>query len=154
MRQWVEVPSDTDIDVVFPDDPGAHPSPVDVAVLEIGPYGNTCGDGGTTGALGCVQGIGGLWHNESGEPMAAFMISTTFSADGHAQDGYQQNPKLVAMHEVLHLLGLTHAAGGELMNPTNADLKRAWECPDPESVDALEQKLSVTGLSSCAPPQP
>jgi hypothetical protein len=152
VRDWVEVPADASIDDVFPDEPTKHPSLADVVVLEIGPYGNTCGEGGTTGALGCVVGIGGLWHNESGDPMVAFMIDTTFSDDGHAEPGYQQYPKLVAMHEVGHLLGLTHQGGGEMMHPTNAELALDWECPDPDSVDALEQKLDVTGLSSCAVP--
>lgn len=128
----------------------------ELAIREIGPYGNTCAVGGTTEALGCVQGVGGLWHNESGQPMTVYLISTTFSADGHAQDGYQQNPTLVTMHEIGHLLGLTHGAGllmGNTDGMPHDRIEADWTCPDAETIDTLETKLKITGLTSCEAPK-
>lgn len=125
----------------------------DLAIYEIGPYGNTCGIGGAPpSALACVQGVGGLWRNESGEPMSLFLINSTRDDAGRAKPGYQANPKLVTMHEIGHLLGLVHGAGA-LMNPYAGDMLGAnWECPDAESVATLEEKLDLDGLMACAVP--
>jgi hypothetical protein len=126
----------------------------ELAVREIGPYGNTCGVGGAPpSAVGCAV-TGGLWANESGEPMTAWLINSTRDDAGKAQPGYQQNAKLVTMHEIGHLLGLKHAPGG-IMSATLDALAPAadWECPDAETIDELETHLKIDGLQACTTPE-
>jgi hypothetical protein len=155
VRAWVFVEASAE-ELVAADDAGE--ALADVAIREIGPYGGTCAPSNTEGevaettALGCVWAIGGLWNNKSGASMPIFLINTSHSADGHAQPGYQRNAKLVTMHEIGHLLGLTHAAGGIMSETGDKAFRATWECPDPEAIDALSQKLKVEGLSSCALP--
>jgi hypothetical protein len=155
VREWVFVEASAE-EIADADEAGE--ALADVAIREIGPYGGTCAPSDTDGevaettALGCVWGIGGLWNNESGESMPVFLINTSRTADGHAVPGYQRNAKLVTMHEIGHLLGLTHAAGGLMTATTNKDMAADWECPDAQAVDALASKLKVEGLHACALP--
>jgi hypothetical protein len=156
VREWVFVEASAE-EIVEADEAGE--ALADVAIREIGPYGGTCGGGSEDGeiaettALGCVWGLGGLWNNVSGASMPLFLINSSRWADGQARPGYQRNAKLVTMHEIGHLLGLTHAAGGRLMKATtDAEMAAEWECPDAEAIDALSSKLKIKGLSSCELP--
>jgi hypothetical protein len=149
VREWVFVEA-TNAEIIEADLAGEPLA--DLTLWQIGPFGGNCMGGPDGGALGCVLEIGGLWENESGHALEAYLIDTTFSADGHAQDGYQRNAKLVAMHEIGHLLGLTHDAGGIMAPATAAMIAADWECPDAEVVDALQSELGVEGLHACALP--
>lgn len=128
VRDWVYVGKD---------------DPADVWILEVGPYARVCpGAPEETTAWGCVQQIGGLWASQP-EPLNVFLIS----------GNYEAGAKLTAMHEIGHLLGLTHADGGFMTG--NMPIKMAladWECPDAEPLDRLQIKLGITGLTACAAP--
>jgi hypothetical protein len=117
----------------------------DVAIHEVGPYARVCpGAPVETTALGCVDQTGGLWWTrEDDRPLRLFLIS----------GNYEVAPKLTAMHELGHLLGLTHAAGGFMTGPMPADMMAAdWECPDAEAVAELGERLNVQGFASCEAP--
>jgi len=115
----------------------------DVWLLEVGPYARVCpGAPEDTAAWGCVQQIGGLWESQP-EPLRVFLIS----------GNYEAGAKLTAMHELGHLLGLTHADGGFMTgNMPIAAALADWECPDAEPLDRLQTKLGITGLTACAAP--
>jgi len=148
VRDWVFVDATAEELV---DSEIAHKGLADVSIWESGRY-HACGAEETTQVLGCTMVTGGLWRNESGESMAAWMINSTVDDEGHSQEGYQRNPKLVAMHEIGHLLGLRHEDGGIMAATSDAELDADWECPDAEAVDALERKLKITGLHACERP--
>jgi hypothetical protein len=129
VRKWVYVSDKAD---------------AELAIFEIGPYARLCDGQPETNALGCVRGTGGLWNNKSGEAMPLYLIS----------GNYERAAKLTVMHEIGHLLGLTHAAGGFMTGPApEAMLDAEWECPDAEPLDILQTKLDISGLTACAAPE-
>jgi hypothetical protein len=109
----------------------------DVTVYQVGRYARVCEADETTDALGCVQAIGGLWDRAMGDPMNVFLVEGNYEADA----------ALVTMHEIGHLLGLTHGAG--LMA---ADVAGAWQCPDAETIDRLSELTGVDGFTACEAP--
>lgn len=122
----------------------------DVAIYEIGPYGNTCLTPDQIGkvdklegVLGCAN-VGGLWQNLSGAPMPLYLISTE----------YGRAPKQATMHELGHMLGLVHEDGGLMWGPApDAVLDSEWECPDPATVARLAEHFDLEGLQACALPE-
>jgi hypothetical protein len=121
----------------------------DIAIYEIGPYGGTCNPdpahSDETTALGCVHTINGGWDNRSGTAEPIFLISTQV---GRA-------PKETVMHEMGHLFGLTHEAGGLMWGPAPAEvLDSEWECPDVRTMDRIAEKhnLNRAALTSCPLP--
>lgn len=118
------------------------PEAADVAIYQVGRYARLCGDDATTDALGCVTQIGGLWER-SGSAQPALNV---FLVEGN----YEVNASLVTMHEIGHLLGLTHAAGG--LMAADADASAAWECPDAATIDALAERTGARGMASCEAP--
>lgn len=123
----------------------AEKADADLAISEIGPYARLCDGQEETAALGCVRAVGGLWRNKSGEPMNLYLIS----------GNYERATKLVTMHEIGHLLGLHHDAGGIMAGPASeAMLDASWECPDPVAVAALVDRLELApgSLVACEAP--
>jgi hypothetical protein len=115
----------------------------ELAIFEVGKYSRMCDGELETNALGCVHGTGGLWNNVSGQPMKLYLIAPQ----------YEQNPKKVTMHEIGHLLGLTHEDGGLMQEVASVAINEAdWDCPDPRTVERLEGHLGVDGLTSCPLP--
>lgn len=131
IRAWVYVEAKTD---------------ADLAISEIGPYARLCDGQAETAALGCVRAVGGLWRNKSGEPLDLYLI----------RGAYERATKLVTMHEIGHLLGLHHDAGGIMAGPASGGMLDAiWECPDPVAVAALVDRLELApgSLVACEAPE-
>lgn len=140
IREWALV--DASEDKAF------EPGTADLVILQIDPLGGTCNSdpdhSDVTTNFGCVWDMGGLWnHQAKDEPLRIFLVNPN----------YQANPELIVMHEIGHLLGLTHQDGGIMQAKLPLSfLAQDWECPDPVSVDRLSQKLNLEGLTSCALP--
>lgn len=127
VRDWVVVEADP-IAVVDTD-------VADSAIRVSGTVSPSCGDSGVVGALGCVNGVGGLWQNESGQAMDVWLFKGV----------YERLAKLTVMHELGHQLGLTHG-GGIMDEQASGD----WDCPDAETIDRLAEKFSIYGMVSCS----
>lgn len=106
----------------------------DLMLVEVDP-----GDFCEHGQAACVVGLGGL---DRAKPVPGIV---------HLVRGvYEPFARLVVLHEIGHLLGLSHMAG-TMMDPFVSDIIAGTlgACPDEPTIARLEMRLGVFDLQSC-----
>lgn len=112
----------------------------DLTIREVLPTDGFCRET----AAACVHEIGGLELPEP-TPSELYLVSGK----------HERWTRTVVMHEIGHLLGLTHRDGGLMEAEWDAtERKTVWECPDAESVDRLSQRVGGAELVGCETPIP
>jgi len=100
-----------------------------LTVFEVGPHSGLCA---SDDAAGCTRQIGGL--GEDDPSVEVFLY----------RGNYESYATGATMHEVGHLLGLTHKDGGLMQASWPDDFQSAdWTTPDSETLDRLETIVGV-----------
>lgn len=100
-----------------------------VTVYEVGQYSNLCA---SEDAMGCTRQIGGM--TEDSVDTEIFLY----------RNNYEKYATGAVMHEMGHLLGLTHKDGGLMQASWNKEWADPyWSVPDQQTINRLEKLLKV-----------